>query len=858
MIPLALRKTTLVLAVVALVGFAAGPLHAAPPPADLGQTSVLGLESVLIDGQAQILSGDVVASDEPTEEGIGVLYGCGARLCVGPSATTAGGYALRADSVELASGAAVGGDVHFNDLSGKGSVEGNLYPGLNLPVIAELPVASAPEPRPGAPDVVVKDGTTMQLAEGNYGMLVVGTGARLILTGGEYNAYGLAVDNDGRVEAAADSLVWLADKASLGTRASIGPADGSGVTPAGIVVHVGGINGAAGKLDEEPRAAEIGDGAVVEANLLALAGGLRSGQEAQLTGAFLARHVEIGAGSRVALASTFANQPPTALPQEVETSGDAPLTLLLQGVDPEGDDMTFKIVSAPKYGTLGDIVEAPAPFPGEPVGCNPRDPECTPPEPGRTEASVVYTPESDKNLEDSFTFAVTDSAGGVGTAVVTLNDSGDPGNPGPPVTEVTADDTTADTSQGVPVSVSLSGRAPTGVALSFDITANPEKGDLGRLTQTSDTTASVEYRPFSGFVGVDTFRFVVCGVVSGKSQCDEGTAQVSVQGTLADSFQVTLLQGSSAIFDLIGNAGAEKRLRVDRGIAGRASLKLGASVAGGVADSDGDGKGDNVSPLPGKSPLNASAAVGADAGAGAKGTARFQAEWDIREITAAFSTQEIASASVTLHTVKGEHDQLDTAFYAGGTQQDGRLAPQDFEASAAPIGVVMPVPKGSVGSQGTFSFDVTSALIDALSGDRTTLSLQGRVDESLAGREWLSGLQVLTTATANVSKGYEPTLTVVTQDEPAPLVTYSILELPRWGLLYDGAGQLIKDAPFELSGPTLTYVPMVEYFGPDQLVYQVEDYTGAVASAAVDFLVTPLFAGPCAYNGRPPGCTPDF
>ena len=47
------------------------------------------------------------------------------------------------------------------------------------------------------------------------------------------------------------------------------------------------------------------------------------------------------------------NQPPTADPQTVSTDEDMAVTITLTGSDPNGDPLTFSIVTPPAHGTLG-------------------------------------------------------------------------------------------------------------------------------------------------------------------------------------------------------------------------------------------------------------------------------------------------------------------------------------------------------------------------------------------------------------------------------------------------------------------------------------------------------------------------
>ena len=93
------------------------------------------------------------------------------------------------------------------------------------------------------------------------------------------------------------------------------------------------------------------------------------------------------------------NSAPTADSQNVSTNEDTSLSITLTGDDPEGDSLTFQLVSQPANGTLS--------------GSAP---------------NVTYTPDQDYNGADSFRFTVNDgqltsSAATVSISVAAVNDA---------------------------------------------------------------------------------------------------------------------------------------------------------------------------------------------------------------------------------------------------------------------------------------------------------------------------------------------------------------------------------------------------------------------------------------------------
>ncbi|QSQ24342.1 cadherin-like domain-containing protein [Pyxidicoccus parkwayensis] len=85
------------------------------------------------------------------------------------------------------------------------------------------------------------------------------------------------------------------------------------------------------------------------------------------------------------------NRPPLASPGSASTPEDTPLTLVLQGSDPEGQSLTYELVSSPAHGTLSG-----------------------------TGASRTYTPADDYSGPDSFSFRVSDGELFSASATVTL------------------------------------------------------------------------------------------------------------------------------------------------------------------------------------------------------------------------------------------------------------------------------------------------------------------------------------------------------------------------------------------------------------------------------------------------------
>ncbi len=164
------------------------------------------------------------------------------------------------------------------------------------------------------------------------------------------------------------------------------------------------------------------------------------------------------------------NRAPSAKGQSFSTPEDAPIAVTLTGSDPDGDALTYTIVTAPAYGKLSG--DAP---------------------------KLLYTPKQDYSGKDSFTFTVSDgkATSAVATVTLTVGDVND---------APTATAQEVSTEEDTPVTITLTGNDPEGDALTFAIATQPSKGGLGTINQ---STGEVTYTPGANENGADTFTFTV-------------------------------------------------------------------------------------------------------------------------------------------------------------------------------------------------------------------------------------------------------------------------------------------------------------------------------------------------------------
>ena len=159
------------------------------------------------------------------------------------------------------------------------------------------------------------------------------------------------------------------------------------------------------------------------------------------------------------------NQPPVADNRNLTTPEDTPLAIVLTATDPDGDPLTFSIVTPPAHGVLSG----------------------TPP-------NLTYTPQPNFHGQDSFTFRAFDGNDFSNTATVTITVT--PVNDAP-----VANNQALTTPEDTPVAVTLTGQDVDGDSLSFVVATGPSHGTL------SGTSPNLTYTPALDYVGPDSFTF---------------------------------------------------------------------------------------------------------------------------------------------------------------------------------------------------------------------------------------------------------------------------------------------------------------------------------------------------------------
>jgi hypothetical protein len=268
---------------------------------DLGTLSefvVFGSNSVWLTAKSTVKSGNIGV----LEASQGLFLDSGVEISVGTGARTEDGVKIFGDSVRVSRNASVY-DVYYNELQNSGTIRGESVTPLALPLPVSIP--SLPEITPGTTLVSVKNNKDETLDPGTYGDVVIGNKATLRLTGGVYHFKNFRIGNNASLICLGPTEIRIKERLHPGNNAYIGPLQGSALTAKDVVFYIAGTNGNILDLLSLPKAAEIGQGNVVKANIVVPNGTLWIYTKSEVTGSFIAQGVIVGVGSQVSLESAF-------------------------------------------------------------------------------------------------------------------------------------------------------------------------------------------------------------------------------------------------------------------------------------------------------------------------------------------------------------------------------------------------------------------------------------------------------------------------------------------------------------------------------------------------------------------------
>ena len=185
----------------------------------------------------------------------------------------------------------------------------------------------------------------------------------------------------------------------------------------------------------------------------------------------------------ISITVTAVNDAPTATANKAKIQEDTPGPIALSGSDPDGDPLTYQIVTNPAHGSLSG-----------------------------TSPDLIYTPDKNYNGTDSFTFraddGTTNSASATFSIEITPEDDPPVAHPG---SLTLAEDTSAQ--------ITLEADDPDGDSLTYSIIRQPSNGNL------TGTPPNLTYTPKPNFNWLDSFTFKVN---DGTSDSEPATVLITV------------------------------------------------------------------------------------------------------------------------------------------------------------------------------------------------------------------------------------------------------------------------------------------------------------------------------------------
>jgi hypothetical protein len=221
-------------------------------------------------------------------------------------------------------------------------------------------------------------------------------------------------------------------------------------------------------------------------------------------------------GAVLPLIPPAGNVPPVAVDDSATTAEDTPVSIavLANDTDADGNSLSTTAVTNPPHGTAS-------------INGN---------------GTVAYTPDPAYSGPDSFSYTVSDGAGGsdTGNVSVTVTAVDDP---------PTAAAKTASTTSPNPVTITLTGTDPDTCQLTFQVVDLPDHGGVGSLVNQACVagspnadSATVVYTPTVGYSGPDAFTY---RVVDATSASAPATVSITVNAGPTPEIHVGDLEGSA-------------------------------------------------------------------------------------------------------------------------------------------------------------------------------------------------------------------------------------------------------------------------------------------------------------------------
>lgn len=465
----------------------------------------------------------------------------------------------------------------------------------------------------------------------------------------------------------------------------------------------------------------------------------------------------------VSITVTPVTDAPIANDQNVIVPEDTPTGITLTGSDPDGDAITYSIMSAPANGTLSG-----------------------------TAPNLTYTPNLNYNGGDSFTFRVNDGTTNSNIATVTITVTADNDAP-------VADNQNVTYDLNTPKAITLTGSDPDGNPLTFTVLTQPSNGTL------SGTEPNVTFTPNLNFTGSDSFTFRV-----NDGTTDSNVATVSLNLTPITNNDPVANDQTVVLNEDVPTLIVLSATDIDGDVL---TYSIVTPPANGILS----GTGSNRTYTPN---LNYN------------GSDSFT--FRVNDGTV---NSNIATVSITVNAVNDApiaNPQSVTT--QEDTEKEITLTGSDAEGSTLTYTIVSQPAHGTVTGTGA-TVTYTPALNYTGSDSFTFRVNDGTTNSSVATVSInvtpVQDAPVAINQNVTVQEDIAKVIALMAQDPDGDALTYAVVGLPSNGILSGTA-------------PNLTYTPNLNYNGPDQFTYKVNDGTVDSNIATVSITVDPDNDAPIA------------
>jgi VCBS repeat-containing protein len=467
------------------------------------------------------------------------------------------------------------------------------------------------------------------------------------------------------------------------------------------------------------------------------------------------------------------NRAPVANGQSVTTDEDTNKAITLAGSDADGNNLTYSIVSGPAKGTLSG-----------------------------SGANQTYTPNSNFNGSDSFTFKVNDGTVDSNTATVSISVTAVDDNP----VAVNDNKTVAEDANATTIDVRANDTDVDGGPKSIQSVTQPTNGTVEITNSGADLTYKPKADYCNGGSPTDDFNYTLNG---------GSTAKVAVTVTCvndapkADAQSVTTAEDTAKPITLSGTDADGDSLTY--------------SIDTGPANGTLSGSGANPTYTP-NSNFNGSDSFTFKVDDGKGGTATATVSITVTPVNdkpkadaQSVTTAEDTAKPITLSGSDPEGDNL--TYSVVDAPANGTLSGSGANPTYTP--------NSNFNGSDSFTFKVNDGNLDS---DKATVSITvNAVNDAPKANDDAKATDEDQTLTF-------PSSDLKTNDSDVDGDTLSVSSV---GAASHGTTNLANDG-------TVTYTPATNYNGPDSFTYTVSDGNGGTATAKVDVTVNPVNDAPKA------------